>query len=233
MINVTIWNEFIQERESEAIRAVYPEGIHGCIGKFLAEDEKIAVRYAMLDQPEHGLTEEVLAKTDVLIWWGHRAHEAVEDEIVRRVKREVLRGMGLIALHSTHHSKIMKALLGTTLNLRWKHGERERLVCIDPAHPIAAGIDEPIELAQEEMYGEFFDIPKPDETVFLGWFSDGNVFRSGVTFTRGRGRIFYFQPGHEEYPIYYDPAIRKIIRNAVYWATPYKKLSSDYECTAE
>ncbi|MCM1335878.1 MAG: ThuA domain-containing protein, partial [Eubacterium sp.] len=109
----------------------------------------------------------------------------------------------------------------------------ERLVCIDPAHPIAAGIDEPIELAQEEMYGEFFDIPKPDETVFLGWFSDGNVFRSGVTFTRGRGRIFYFQPGHEEYPIYYDPAIRKIIRNAVYWATPYKKLSSDYECTAE
>lgn len=233
MIKVTVWNEYIGERESDAIRAVYPNGIHGCIGGFLSENEDITVRYATLDMPEHGLSEEVLSNTDVLIWWGHRAHEAVDNGIVRRVQREVLRGMGLIALHSAHHSKIMKALLGTSLNLRWKHGEQERLICIDPAHPIAAGIGEPVFLEREEMYGEFFDIPKPDDEIFLGWFSNGNVFRSGVTFTRGRGKIFYFQPGHEEYPIYFHPQIRQILLNAVRWAAPFEKLSSDYECTAE
>lgn len=233
MITVTVWNEYIAERESEAVRTIYPNGIHGCIGGFLSEQADIEVRYATLDMPEQGLSEALLEQTDVLIWWGHRAHDRVSDETVRRVKRQVLRGMGLIALHSAHHSRILKALLGTTLNLHWKHGEQERLFCVNPSHPIAAGIREPIFLEREEMYGEFFDIPKPDDEIFLGWFSGGNVFRSGVTFTRGFGRIFYFQPGHEEYPTYRDPQIRKILLNAVRWAAPREKLSADYECTPE
>lgn len=233
MITVTVWNEYIAERESEAVRAIYPNGIHGCIGGFLAEQEDLTVRYATLDMPEQGLSEALLEQTDVLIWWGHRAHDRIGDETVERVKRHVLRGMGLIALHSAHHSRIMKALLGTTLNLHWKHGEQERLFCVNPSHPIAAGIRDPIFLEKEEMYGEFFDIPKPDDEIFLGWFSGGNVFRSGVTFTRGFGRIFYFQPGHEEYPTYRNPQIRRILLNAVRWAAPNEKLSADYECTAE
>ncbi len=233
MIRVTVWNEFLHEKTDEAVRRIYPDGIHGCIGSFLSQNPDLHVKYALLEQPKHGLTEETLEQTDVLIWWGHRAHDQVNDEIVERVKRHVLRGMGLIALHSAHHSKVMKALLGTSLNLRWKHGEQERLICVNPAHPIASGIKEPVFLEREEMYGEFFDIPEPESEIFLGWFPDGNVFRSGVTFVRGRGRIFYFQPGHEEYPIYYHPQIQRIITNAVRWAAPFEKLSGDYECVPE
>ena len=230
MIRVTVWNEFIHEREYDGIRKVYPDGIHGCIGSFLSRNDDISIKYATLDMPEHGLSEEVLKDTDVLIWWGHCAHDKVADEIVDRVKNHVMRGMGLIALHSAHHSKIMKSLLGTTLNLRWKHGDSEKIFCVNSAHPIAAGITEPIILENEELYGEYFDIPKPDDEIFLGWFKSGYVFRSGVTFTRGMGRIFYFQPGHEEYPIYYHPQIQQIITNAVRWAAPFKKADAISEC---
>lgn len=233
MIRVTVWNEFIHEREYEGIRRIYPDGIHGAIGEFLAKNTDISVRYATLDMPEHGLSAEVLNETDVLIWWGHAAHDKVSDIVVERVKERVLCGMGLIALHSAHHSKIMKTLLGTTLNLHWKNDVSERIFCVNPAHPIAAGITEPIFLEKEEMYGEFFDIPKPDDEIFLGWFDSGHVFRSGVTFTRGMGKIFYFQPGHEEYPIYYHPQIERIITNAVRWATPYQKLNQPFPIVHE
>ena len=230
MIRVTVWNEFIHEREYEGIRAIYPNGIHGCIGEFLDRNEDISVNYATLDMEEHGLSDKVLENTDVLIWWGHCAHDKVNDDIVKRVKKHVHRGMGLIALHSAHHSKIMKALLGTSLNLSWKHGDSEKLFCVNPAHPIAAGITEPIILENEEMYGEFFDIPKPDDEIFIGWFKSGHVFRSGVTFTRGMGKIFYFQPGHEEYPIYHNPQIQRVITNAVRWAAPFKKMNDTFQC---
>ncbi len=233
MIRVTVWNEYIHEREYEGIGKIYPEGIHGCIGKFLEKNDNISVKYATLDMPEHGLTEEILEETDVLIWWGHCAHHKVSDDVVERVKNHVLRGMGLIGLHSAHHSKIMKALLGTTLNLHWKHGDSEKIFCVNPSHPIAEGITEPIILENEEMYGEYFDIPKPDDEIFLGWFSSGAVFRSGVTFTRGMGKIFYFQPGHEEYPIYYNPQIQRVITNAVNWAAPYKKMGDVFPIVAE
>lgn len=233
MIRVTVWNEYIHDREYESIRKVYPKGIHGCIREFLEKNDDICIKHATLDMSEHGLTEEVLKETDVLIWWGHCAHDKVSDEVVERVKNHVLRGMGLIALHSAHHSKVMKKLLGTTLNLHWKHGDSEKLFCVNPAHPIAAGITEPIILENEEMYGEFFDIPKPDDEIFLGWFKSGQVFRSGVTFTRGMGKIFYFQPGHEEYPVYYHPQIQKIITNAVKWAAPYKKLDEVFPVIQE
>lgn len=220
MIKVTVWNEFKHERELEEIKKVYPEGIHNCIAGFLGKCEDIQVRTATFEMPEHGLPEEVLGDTDVLIIWSHALQDEFSDEVAERVQQHVLSGMGLIALHSAHFSKIMKRLLGTSMTLKWKHGEQEKLWCLMPTHPIAAGIPEKIEIPKEEMYGEYFDIPKPDDVIFAGWFSGGQVFRSGCTFTRGLGKIFYFQPGHEEYPIYQMPEIQQIITNAVRYCAP-------------
>ncbi len=218
MIRVTIWNEYKHEQEYENIAKVYPKGIHGCLAEFL--EEEFQVKTATFEMPEHGLTEEVLQETDVLIIWSHALQDEFSDEVARRVQRHVLSGMGLIALHSAHYSKIMKLLLGTSMTLKWRHGDSEKLWCIAPTHPIAMGVPQVIELSQEEMYGEFFDIPKPDDVIFTGWFAGGEVFRSGCTFSRGYGKIFYFQPGHEEYPIYYDKNIQQIIRNAVCFCAP-------------
>lgn len=220
MINVLVWNENFHEKNQPEVRVIYPEGIHGCIGGFLSENKDMRVRLATLDDPGQGLSEDILSDTDVLIWWGHKAHSELTDENAAMVCRHVNGGMGFIALHSAHHSKIFKGLCGTSCNLRWRHGDRERVWCADPSHPIAKGVPEHFELPAEEMYGEPFDIPRPDDTVFIGWFSGGEVFRSGVTFRRGNGRIFYFQPGHEEYPVYHDPNVQRIITNAVYWAAP-------------
>ena len=223
MLRVTVWNENLHEREYPAIRAVYPEGIHGCIAAFLRA-AGMQVETATFEMPEHGLTEEVLARTDVLVYWSHALQEEFSDEVARRVQRHVLSGMGLIALHSAHYSKVMRLLMGTTMTLKWQHGQRERLWCLAPGHPIAAGVPEVIDLPREEMYGEPFGIPTPEELIFAGWFSGGQVFRSGCTFTRGLGRIFYFQPGHEEYPIYHQPEIQRIIINAVHWCAPARRL---------
>ena len=234
MIRVTVWNEYKHERELEEIARVYPEGIHGCIKGFLSKEPDLKVRTAVFNEPEHGLTEEVLAATDVLIIWSHALQEEFSDSVAERVRRHVNSGMGLIALHSAHYSKIMRSLMGTTMTLKWKHGEAEKLWCIDPTHPIAYGVAEMIEIPQEEMYGEPFDIPKPDDVVFAGWFPGGQLFRSGCVFTRGRGRIFYFQPGHEEYPVYYIPEIQQIIKNAVRFCTPAmgaRKLPENTEVT--
>lgn len=230
MIRVTVWNEYRHEKESEQIAAVYPEGIHSVIGKFLDEDQQLEVRTATLDEPEHGLTVDVLENTDVLIWWGHKVHDEVSDEIVDRVHKRVLQGMGLIALHSAHKSKIFMKLMGTSCNLCWREiGERERLWVVEPTHPIAQGLPEYIDIPHEEMYGERFDIPAPDSLVFIGWFQGGEVFRSGCAYYRGAGKVFYFQPGHEEYPTYYDENIQKIIKNAVYWAKSDRYTGRD-EC---
>jgi trehalose utilization protein len=178
------------------------------------------VRTATLEEPEHGLTEAVLAETDVLLWWGHMAHDRVDDAIVDRVQARVLQGMGLIVLHSGHHSKIFKRLMGTGCGLSWREaGEKERLWVVNPAHPITQGLDRFIEIESAEMYGEFFDIPDPDELIFISWFEGGDVFRSGATWRRGQGRIFYFRPGHETYPIYYQPEVLQVIANGVRWAT--------------
>lgn len=220
MIRITVWNEYKHEREYEDIRQVYPEGIHACIASFLEKEEDFTVRTATFDMPEHGLTEELLHDTDVLIIWSHALQEEFSDVVAERVRKHVLSGMGLIALHSAHYSKIMKKLLGTTMSLKWRHDDSEKLWCIAPTHPIATGIPEMILLPKEEMYGEFFDIPKPDDVIFTGWFSGGEVFRSGCTFTRGYGKIFYFQPGHEEYPIYDMPEIQRIICNGVRFCAP-------------
>ncbi len=222
VINVTVWNEFQHEKEIPKIYDIYPGGLHGYIASFLECDD-INTRTATLDDEECGLTNEVLADTDVLIWWGHMAHKKVPDEIVDRVKNAVLGGMGLIVLHSGHHSKIFKSLMGTTCNLKWRDGARERIWNIKPSHPIAEGIPDNFLLEKEEMYGEAFDIPNPEDIIFMGWFNGGEVFRSGCTWTRGNGKIFYFQPGHETNPSFRNEHVQRIIKNAVHWAAPAKK----------
>jgi len=220
-IRVTVWNEYRHETHNEQIKKIYPEGMHAAIAKHLGAQPGITAKTATLDQPEHGLTEKLLAETDVLTWWGHMAHHEVKDEIVERVKTRVLDGMGLIVLHSGHFSKIFRSLMGTTCNLKWREaGEKERLWCVSLGHPIAEGLGEYIELPHTEMYGELFDIPQPDELVFVSWFEGGEVFRSGCCFVRGSGRIFYFRPGHETYPIYHDANVLRVITNAVRWAAP-------------
>jgi trehalose utilization protein len=218
MTRVTVWGEHRQERSDDAVRAVYPDGIHSAIAAGL-RDAGFDVGTATLDEPEHGLTDEVLASTDVLTWWGHVAHGEVEDAIVDRVQRRVLDGMGLLVLHSGHHSKIFKRLMGTSCDLNWREaGERERLWVVDPAHPIAEGLGEGFTIDAEEMYGEHFDVPAPDSLVLISWFDGGEVFRSGCCYERGRGRVFYFRPGHETHPTYHDPTVRRVIANAVRWA---------------
>lgn len=221
-LRVTVWNEFIHERKNEKVRTVYPDGIHQAIAEGLRElDSGVEVATATLDQPDHGLSAERLDATDVLIWWGHMAHDKVADEIVERAHKRVLEGMGLIVLHSGHYSKLFKRLMGTTCSLCWREAdERERLWVCNPSHPIAQGIDRFFELPAEEMYGEPFGVPAPEEQVFISWFEGGEVFRSGNCYTRGAGRVFYFRPGHETYPTYYDKNVRRVIANAVRWAAP-------------
>jgi trehalose utilization protein len=221
MIRTVVWNENVHEQKHQEVGKVYPKGIHGCIADALNKDKGIKASTATLEQPEHGLTAAILDKTDVLVWWGHMAHGQVKDAIVDRVQKRVLEGMGLIVLHSGHYSKIFKRLMGTTCSLCWREvGERERLWVCNPSHPIAQGIDGFIELEHEEMYGEPFGIPVPDEQVFISWFQGGEVFRSGCCFKRGNGKIFYFRPGHETFPTYHNPQIQKVLRNAVNWAKP-------------
>ncbi|MCI0576923.1 MAG: ThuA domain-containing protein [Chloroflexi bacterium] len=217
---VTIWNEFRHEKRNAKIAAIYPDGMHEAIASHLRA-EGMTVATATLDEPEHGLTEEALGRTDTLIWWGHTAHDEVSDGVVDRVQSRVLEGMGLVVLHSGHFSKIFKRLMGTSCDLKWREvGEKERIWVVAPGHPIAAGLGEYFEIPAAEMYGEYFDIPEPDTLVFVSWFQGGEVFRSGCCFHRGRGKIFYFRPGHETYPIYHQPEVLKVIGNAVRWAAP-------------
>ncbi|MEF2070522.1 ThuA domain-containing protein [Consotaella aegiceratis] len=217
-IRTVVWNEFVHEKENPVVRELYPEGIHGKIAEVLAADPDVEVSTATLEEPEHGLPAERLDTTDVLVWWGHKAHGQVADAVVERVLERVHQGMGLIVLHSGHFSKVFKRLMGTPCSLRWREaGERERLWAIDRAHPIVQGVGPSIELPNAEMYGEPFLVPEPMETVFVSWFEGGEVFRSGLTYKRGAGRIFYFRPGHETYPIYHNPEIQTVLRNAVRW----------------
>lgn len=217
-IRTVVWNEFIHERENAAVRALYPEGIHAAIAAGLGTDG-LSVSTATLDQADHGLPQSRLDDTDVLLWWGHKAHPEVDDAVVERVAQRVFEGMGLIVLHSGHFSKIFKRLMGSPCSLRWREaGERERMWVVNPSHPIAQGLGPQIEIPNSEMYGEPFLVPEPLETVFISWYQGGEVFRSGLTYRRGAGNIFYFGSGHETYPIYHNPQVQTVLRNAVRWA---------------
>ncbi|RZU62311.1 ThuA domain-containing protein [Zhihengliuella halotolerans] len=220
-IDVVVWGENRHEQVQQKVRDIYPDGMHATIKEGIEENlgARARVRTVTLDDPEHGLTEELLAGTDVLVWWGHAAHGEVADEIVERVHRHVLAGMGLLVLHSGHWSKIFTKLMGTTCTLRWRSkDDRELVWTVDPTHPIARGIPHPFVIPAQEMYGEQFDVPAPDELVFLSTFTGGEVFRSGMTYRRGHGRIFYFSPGDQDYPVYHQEEVRKVISNGVEWA---------------
>ena len=220
-INVTVWGEYRHEKTHKAVSDVYPKGMHMTIAEGLQAYPELNVRTATLDEPEHGLTDAVLKSTDVLTWWGHMAHGDVRDDIVEKVAARVWEGMGLIVLHSGHFSKPFKRLMGTDCALRWREAhDKERLWVVNPGHPIVQGLPDYFELPEEEMYGEYFGIPQPDELVLVSWFTGGEVFRSGCCWHRGLGKVFYFRPGHETYPTYYDENVRKIIGNAVRWAAP-------------
>jgi trehalose utilization protein len=218
-VKVTIWNEFLHEKENDTVKGIYPEGIHRAIAQGMAQFGDFDVTTTTLGEPEHGLSDAVLEATDVLLWWGHKAHGEVSDAVVAKVHQQVLSGMGLIALHSGHFSKVFQRVLGTNCSLSWREAdEKERLWNLEPAHPIMEGIPAYFELPQEEMYGERFDIPKPDELLMISWFQGGEVFRSVCTWQRGHGRVVYIRPGHETYPTYHNPHVLRLIANAARWA---------------
>ncbi|MCS7061387.1 MAG: ThuA domain-containing protein [Anaerolineae bacterium] len=220
-IRVTVWGEYRHEKTHKAVADIYPKGMHVTIAEGLQAYPEFDVRTATLDEAEHGLTDAVLGTTDVLIWWGHMAHGDVRDDIAEKVVQRVWAGMGLVVLHSGHFSKPFKRLMGTDCALRWREAhDKERLWVVNPGHPIAQGLPDYFELPEEEMYGEHFGIPEPDELVFVSWFTGGEVFRSGCCWYRGMGKVFYFRPGHETYPTYYDEHVRKVIANGVRWAAP-------------
>lgn len=218
-IKTLVWGENVHETTNKVVAEIYPTGMHNCIADSLNKNDNIQATTATLQEPNHGITAERLAKTDVLLWWGHCAHGDVSDEVVELIAEAVWSGMGLIVLHSAHFSKIFKRLMGTPCNLTWREaGERERLWVTSRNHPIAKNLPDHFELENEEMYGEPFGIPEPLETVFISWFQGGEVFRSGVTYKRGAGNVFYFRPGHETYPTYYDKNVQTVLSNAVNWA---------------
>jgi trehalose utilization protein len=228
MTKVTIWNEFQHERENEVVKGLYPQGIHHTIAEALKNLGDFEVQTATLDEPEHGLSDEVLAATEVLIWWGHKSHGAVHDAVVEKVHQQVLSGMGLVVLHSGHFSKIFKKLHGTHCSLKWREAdEKERLWNIMPSHPIMAGIPDYFELEQAEMYGEPFAIPTPDELLMISWFQGGEVFRSLATWQKGHGKLVYFRPGHETYPIFHNQFVQRIIANSCAWAKRRVNIDSE------
>ena len=220
-IRVTVWNEFRHEKTKENVKALYPNGLHAVVGEFLSATGDMEVTLAALDDEAQGLPDEVLENTDVLVWWGHMAHKEVSDELVSKIQKRVYLGkMGFVGLHSAHHSKPFRAIVGTNGNLQWGRNQREVVWNLMPSHPIAAGIPDHFIIEEEEMYSEPFYIPQPDALVFGSWFEDGNILRSGCCFIRGAGKVFWFQPGHETCKSFFNPYVRRIITNAVYWAVP-------------
>lgn len=225
-VNVTIYNENHHETTVASVREVYPEGIHGAIAGFLKKDEEIGtIRIATLTDHTTVLTQEALDDTDVLVWWGHAKHHEVDDAVVEMAAKRVLCGMGFVALHSAHASKLFRKLIGTqTELLRWREaGEKARLWNIAANHAITQGISETFVVPHDETYGEPFGIPAPDELLFITWFQGGEVFRSGCTWQRGEGKIFYFQNGHETFPVYHQKEVQLIVTNAVKWACPINR----------
>jgi len=223
-LRVTVWHEHVHEKKSEKVRECYPDGMHTAMKGAIEEHlgDAVEVRTALLEEEDHGLSDEVLQSTDVMTWWGHCAHGKVEDAIAQKVAQRVREGMGLVVLHSGHYSKPFKILMGTNCHLKWREAaEKERLWNVSPGHPITAGMEKDyIELDHVEMYGEHFDIPDPDELVFISWFEGGEVFRSGCVWKRGAGKVFYFRPGHETFPLYYNDDVRRVLANGVKYVAP-------------
>jgi trehalose utilization protein len=219
---IVVWSE------GSAPKDVYPNDINAAVAEGLKSLRGWDVAAASLKDPDQGFPGDTLAKTDVLIWWGHVHHGAVKDalieQIVGRVKND---GMGFIALHSSHYSKALRKLLGTDCGFAAYVADGSGLDVTVKAkdHPIARGIDN-FSLAHTERYSEPFQIPEPETVVFDGVYKrpDGSTeaSRQGLVWTVGKGKVFYFQPGHETYPHFFDKNVRKILRNAVRWVAPAK-----------
>lgn len=213
-IHAAVWSE------ETAPQDVYPNDVNSTIAEHLNEHADIVAKAVSIDHAEQGVSTELLDWCDVLLWWGHLRHDDVSDTTVDRVERYVReRGVGYIGLHSGHYARPFKRLIGTSGDLGSvrDEGETEQIEVVSPSHPIAAGIND-FSLPQVEMFGEPYDIPEPDDVIFESNFANGGEFRSGVTFTFGAGRGFYFRPGHEEYRIYHDLTVRTILANATRWA---------------
>lgn len=214
-IRVLVWSE------GTAPKDVYPSDINEAIAEGLRSDGRLEVRTASINDPEQGLSDAALKETDVLIWWGHQKHGEVRDDRVAAISRRVRDGeLAFIATHSAHFSKPLKAVLGT--NCGWKGGYYEDGSAVDlqvtaPRHPIARGLSG-FQIPRTERYEGEFEVPKPDVVVFDGTYgANGNHAWQGMVWTVGKGRVFYFQPGHESYPIYFQPEVRQVFRNAVHW----------------
>lgn len=230
-IKVVVWNEFRHEKRSEKVAAIYPNGLHAVIKEFLDEDSELEVSLAALDDADCGLPDERLEDTDVLVWWGHMAHGDVPDELVTKIRDRVYEGkLGFVALHSAHHSKPFKAIVGTNGNLTWGRNQKEIIWNLMPSHQIAEGIPDHFTLESEELYSEPFYIPQPDALVFGAWFEDGNIMRAGACFNRGAGKVFYFQPGHETCRSFFNPHVQRVIKNAIHWARPTVSYEVDHGC---
>lgn len=220
-IRVTFWHEFRHEKTKPAAMALYPDGLHAYL-KSVLECDDIEITLAALDDPNQGITDELLENTDVLMWWGHAYHNEVDDELVEKIRQRVYAGMGFLPLHSAHHSKPFQRIIGCTGNLRWGRNQKAIIWNLAPWHPIAQGVPMSFQLT-EELYSEPFYIPKPDEIIFGTWFEDGNLFRGGLTFRRGLGKIFYFHTGHETVDSLKNENVHRIIKNAIYWCAPDAK----------
>jgi len=96
-------------------------------------------------------------------------------------------------------------------------GAPSHVTTLLPKHPLAAGLREKWDIPQTEMYGGTFHVPKPDEVVFQEDWDKGESFTSGSVWNVGKGKVFYFRPGHETYPIYKQAEPLRVIENAVRW----------------
>jgi len=241
-VRVLVWDE----NPPHAPKDLYPKSINGAIADALNKigDGQIAATTASLDDAGQGISEDALQNTDVLLWWGHARHGEVSDETAERVRRAVWEnGLGFIPLHSGHYSKPFKAVLECTGHLMggWREApgfEPEEITVCAPRHPIAQGIED-FTIPLEEMYGAPFGIPPFETLVFQSYFPlGGEYFPCGFTTTvgagidaeftsgpgkgvgrgDGKGRVFYFRPGHETCPTYHNATVQQIIANGVLWA---------------
>jgi trehalose utilization protein len=224
-IRVTVWSEGIDPNLEPKAVALYPNDINTYIASFLEGSHEFEVKVRSLSQPENGLSQEIIDNTDVLIWWSHLYDDEVDDNVVERVVNAVLNGMGFLILHASMGSKPAKRLLGESSNVgKYREiGEKERVWVVNRSHPVVEGMEkEYFEILKSEMYGEPYGMPTPDDTIFISWFEGGEVLRSGVSWHKGSGRIFFFAPGHEEFPVYYNKEVQKVITNIVRWLKPVK-----------
>jgi trehalose utilization protein len=241
VVRALVWDE----NPPHAPKAIYPDSINGAVAEGLRKfgEGRIEARTANLDDHEQGITEAALAVTDVLLWWGHARHGLVNEQTVALVADRVRnQGMGFVALHSAHYSKTFQAVVGGPGHLKggWREmdpPEPEEIYVTAPWHPIAKGVTD-FRLEHEEYYGAPFDVPPPLVMVFQSRFPyDGRSFPTGLCWTVGKGidpdftcgpgqgigqgegigRVFYFRPGHETIPTYYDERVQRIITNAVMW----------------